>query len=74
MAQSFVPFKANRVASLRRGLDLGVSSKLPRAQFYGPGRRGGRGSRASSSELGCFPSSAGTKTEKAILGSSWCLA
>lgn len=54
-------------------IDLGVSSRLPRAQLYGPrgggGGGGGRGSQPSSSELELFPSSAGTKTEKAISGS-----
>lgn len=71
MAQSFVPFKANRVGPLRRGFDLGVNSKLPRAQLYEPrrgGGEGGRGSWTSSSGLECFPSSADTKIEKAILG------
>lgn len=42
MAQSFVPFKAKGLASVRRGFDQGVNSKLPRAQLYGP-RRGGGG-------------------------------
>lgn len=46
MAQSFVPFKAKALASLRRGFDLGVNPKLPRVQLYGP-RRGGGGVRGS---------------------------
>lgn len=46
MPQYFVPFKAKEVASLRRGFDLEVSSKLPGARLYGP-RRGGGGDRGS---------------------------